>query len=261
MDENRKISVVINTYNAAQHLERVLEAVKDFDEVLVCDMESTDSTLDIARRHGCRIVTFPKAGHSIVEPAREYAIHEARHAWVLVIDADELVTPQLRDYLYRQTALDSPPDGISIPRKNYFMGRFLHSAYPDYVLRFFRKEKTHWPPVIHCSPEVDGSVFKIPKTRKELALEHLANDSVGDILRKSDTYSNYEMSRRRHKNYGLTALVFRPLFRFVKSYFIKRGFLDGMPGLIHAILDAHYQFCIVAKLIEERKHCEAPAGK
>lgn len=253
MDENRKISVVINTYNAAQHLEQVLEAVKDFDEVLVCDMESTDSTLDIARRHGCRIVTFPRAGHSIVEPAREFAIHEARHAWVLVIDADELVTPQLRDYLYGQMALDSPPDGISIPRKNYFMGRFLHSAYPDYVLRFFRKEKTHWPPVIHCSPEVDGSVFKIPKTRKELALEHLANDSVGDILRKSDTYSNYEMSRRRHKNYGLAALVFRPLFRFVKSYFIKCGFLDGMPGLIHAILDAHYQFCIVAKLMEERR--------
>lgn len=261
MSDTNHISVVINTYNAAQHLEQVLEAAKDFDEVLVCDMESTDATLDIARRHGCRIVTFPKAGHSIVEPAREFAIHEASHEWVLVIDADELVTPQLHDYLYQQIALDSCPDGISIPRKNYFMGRFLHSAYPDYVLRFFRKEKTHWPPVIHCSPEVDGSVFKIPKTRRELALEHLANDSVSDILRKSDTYSNYEMSRRRHKNYGLTALVFRPLFRFIKSYFIKCGFLDGMPGLIHAVLDAHYQFCIVAKLIEERKRFEVSAGK
>jgi len=253
MNEEMKISVVINTYNAERHLQRVLDAVKGFDELLVCDMESTDQTLDIARRNGCRIVTFPKEGHSIVEPAREFAIHEAAHEWVLVIDADEVVTPQLHDFLYRQIASPDCPDGTAIPRKNYFMGRFLHSAYPDYVLRFFRKDKTHWPPVIHCSPVIEGRVERLPASRKELALEHLANDTVSDILRKSDTYSNYEKARRRHKNYGLAALVTRPLFRFVKSYLIKRGFLDGMPGLIHAVLDAHYQFCIVAKLLEERQ--------
>lgn len=253
MNGKSKISVVVNTYNAEQHLERVLEAVKDFDEVLVCDMESTDQTLEIAQKHGCRIVTFPKDGHSIVEPAREFAIHEATHQWVLVVDADELVTPQLRDYLYEQTARDDSPAGIAIPRKNYFMGRFLHSAYPDYVLRFFRQDKTHWPAVIHSAPQVDGTVERIPAKRKELALEHLANDSVGAILRKSDTYSDYEVPRRRHKHYGLWALAGRPLFRFFKSYVVKRGFLDGIPGLIHALLDAHYQFCIVAKLMEERK--------
>ena len=96
--------------------------------------------------------------------------------------------------------------------------------------------------------------MRIPKNRKELAFEHLANDSVSDILRKSDVYSAYELPRRRHKNYGLAALLLRPLFRFIKSYILKRGFLDGMPGLIHALLDAHYQFAVVAKLIEERKN-------
>ena len=84
-------------------------------------------------------------------------------------------------------------------------------------------------------------------------MEHLANDSVGDILQKSDTYSNYEMPRRRHKKYGLWALFSRPTFRFVKSYIVKRGFLDGKAGLIHALLDAIYQTVIVAKLIEERE--------
>jgi len=219
----------------------------------VCDMESTDSTVRIAQARGCRVITFPKEGHSIVEPAREFAIHEATHAWVLVVDADELVTPQLKDYLYQTIQKADCPDGIAIPRKNYFMGQFLHSAYPDYILRFFRRDKTHWPPVIHCSPVVEGRVERIPKQRRELAFIHLANDSVSDILRKSDTYSNYEMPRRRHKNYGLGALITRPLFRFVKSYFIKRGFLDGMPGLIHAVLDAIYQFVIVSKLLEERR--------
>lgn len=252
MNEANKISVVINTYNAEQHLQRVLDSVKDFDEVLVCDMESTDHTLAIAQSNHCRVVTFPKEGHTIVEPAREFAIHEASYPWVLVIDADELVTPQLHDYLYAAINRTDAPAGIAIPRKNYFMGRFLHSAYPDYVLRFFRQDLTHWPAVIHCSPDVDGKVVRIPAQQKELALEHLANDSVSDILRKSDTYSNYELPRRRHKNYGIGALIGRPLFRFFKSYILKRGFLDGKPGLIHALLDAHYQFVIVSKLIEER---------
>ena len=253
MNGKNQISVVINTYNAELHLQRVLDSVKDFDEVLICDMESTDHTLEIAQKNGCRVVTFPKEGHTIVEPAREFAIHEASYPWVLVIDADELVTPALNDYLYNVIDKTDAPAGIAIPRKNYFMGRFLHSAYPDYVLRFFRQDLTHWPAIIHCSPEVDGKVERIPAKQKELALEHLANDSVSDILRKSDTYSNYELPRRRHKNYGIGALIGRPLFRFFKSYVLKRGFLDGKPGLIHALLDAHYQFVIVSKLIEERK--------
>ena len=253
MNGKNQISVVINTYNAELHLQRVLDSVKDFDEVLICDMESTDHTLEIAQKNGCRVVTFPKEGHTIVEPAREFAIHEASYPWVLVIDADELVTPALKDYLYNVIDKTEAPAGIAIPRKNYFMGRFLHSAYPDYVLRFFRQDLTHWPAIIHCSPEVDGKVERIPAKQKELALEHLANDSVSDILRKSDTYSNYELPRRRHKNYGIGALIGRPLFRFFKSYVLKRGFLDGKPGLIHALLDAHYQFVIVSKLIEERK--------
>ena len=252
MDKSAHISVVINTYNAEQHLDKVLTAVEGFDEVLVCDMESTDRTTDIARRHGCRVVTFPKQGHDIVEPAREFAIHQATHPWVLVVDADEVVTPQLREYLYARIGDDAAPAGIAIPRKNFFMGRFLHSAYPDYVLRFFRKDLTHWPNVIHCSPEVGGEVARIPSRRTDLALVHLANDTVADIIRKNNTYSEHELPRRRHKHYGLWALFHRPVFRFFKAYVLKRGFLDGTPGLIHALLTAQYQMMVVAKLIEER---------
>ena len=253
MNAENRISVVVNTYNAEKYLERVLDSVKDFDEVLVCDMESTDRTLEIARNYGCRIITFERKNYNIVEPAREFAIRQAACPWVLVVDADELVSPSLRDYLYEQVSRSDAPCGITIPRKNFFMGRFLHSAYPDYVLRFFQRDKTHWPAVIHCSPEVEGEVIKIPKNRTDLALFHLANDSVSDILRKSDIYSNNELPRRRNKNYGSWALLSRPMFRFFKSYVLKRGFLDGKAGLIHAILDGIYQVAIVAKLIEERE--------
>ncbi len=250
---DRKISVVINTYNASAHLKRVIGSVTGFDEILVCDMESTDDTVAIARGCGCRVVTFPKDGCDIVEPARQFAIDSASYDHVLVVDADELVPDELRNYLYGMLAGGSCPAGIAIPRRNYFMGRFMHSCYPDYVLRFFDRRVTVWPPVIHISPRVDGTVVKIPAWRTGLALEHLANDSVSAIIRKTDVYSEHELPRRRHKNYGLFAVVYRPAFRFFKSYILKRGFLDGMPGLIHATLDAVYQFAIVAKLIEERR--------
>lgn len=250
MTDNR-ISVVINTYNAARHLRRVLDSVKDFDEIVICDMESTDDTVSIAEEYGCKVVTFEKKGISIVEPARQYAIDRASYPWVLVVDADEVVTPQLREYLYKAIAGgDACPRGIAIPRKNYFMGRFLHSCYPDYILRFFDRRVTVWPPVIHTSPKVDGGVYKIPRGRKDLAFEHLANDSIAAILRKADTYSDYEVERRKNRHYGIAALLFKPLFRFVKSYFLKQGFRDGLPGFIHAVLDAEYQFAVVSKLLE-----------
>lgn len=252
MNDWCQISVVINTYNAEKHLAAVLESVKDFDEVLVCDMESTDRTCEIARAYGCRCVTFPKAGHDIVEPARDFAIHEARSPWVLVVDADEVVPTALREYLYAQVNSGTAPAGIAIPRKNYFMGRFLHSAYPDHILRFFRKDAVHWPAIIHCSPVVKGTVQHIPPQRTDLAFIHLANDSVADILRKVNTYTEHELPRRRHKGYGLGALIARPAFRFFKSYILKSGWRDGMPGFIHALLDGVYQTVIVAKLIEER---------
>lgn len=252
MKEENKISVVINTYNAEKHLQRVIDAVRTFDEVLICDMESTDSTLDIARMNGCKIVTFPKGEHKIVEPARQFAIDEARYPWVLVVDADEIVSSSLRDYLYSRVNAGDCPEGIAIPRKNYFMGRMMHSSYPDYILRFLRKDKSYWPPVIHTSPEIKGRVERIPRSRLDLAFEHLANDSVADIIRKNNTYSDYELPRRRKKNYGAGALLYRPMFRFFKSYVLKKGFLDGIPGFIHAVLDATYQFTIVAKLLEER---------
>ena len=112
MIEGKSISVVINTYNAQRDLEAVLESVKDFDEILVCDMESTDETVAIARRHGCRVVTFPKADHKSAEPARTFAIQSASCPWVLVVDADELVTPQLREELYRRIAEPDCPAGL-----------------------------------------------------------------------------------------------------------------------------------------------------
>ena len=254
MNDENKISVVINTYNAERDLERVLDAVKDFDEVLICDMESTDKTLDIAKKYGCRIVTFERKTYNIVEPAREFAIHEARFDWVLVVDADEIVTPELKQYLYQRIKENGCPDGLYIPRKNYFMGRFMRCHYPDHILRFFRKDKTHWPPIIHCTPVVDGRVEKIPAKNKELAFEHLANDSVENIVNKTNQYTRNELERKQHKHYGTIAFLWRPFFRFFKAYILKGAILDGKPGFIKAMLEGYYQFIFLSKKYENTEN-------
>lgn len=248
-----KISVVINTYNAERYLARVLDSVKGFDEVLVCDMESTDDTLSIAREHGCRIVTFPKGQLHIVEPARNFAIHEARCQWVLVIDADELVTPALHDYLYQHINADHPADGVMIPRLNRLLGRHMRGYYPDYNLRFFRRDVTTWPPVIHAQPQVNGMLFRIPRKHKELAIDHLDDRSVRERIEKINLYTEYEIEKRAGRHYGYGAFFYRPLVRFLKCYILKGGFRDGIPGLLFAWLEAVQQFVILAKLYEHQR--------
>ena len=250
--ENRLISVVINTYNAEQHLERVLQSVQGFDEVVVCDMESTDATVAIAQAHGCRVVTFPRGDHRIVEPARQFAIEQATHEWVLVVDADELVSDDLRRCLYEHTRRPGAPAGLFIPRKNYFMGRFMHCHYPDYLLRFFRRNAVTWAPYVHAIPVVAGNTERLPAQRRELSFEHLACDGVADILRKTNQYTDSELEKKRDKRYGLMAFLWRPFFRWFKAYILKGGIRDGLPGFIRACLEGHYQFIMLAKMAEQR---------
>lgn len=243
------ISVVINTYNASKHLVEVLEAVKGFDEVLVCDMESNDNTLDIAQRYGCRIVTFPKGEYKIVEPARMFAIQSAKYEWVLVVDADEIVTSELKDYLYKVTEQPTPPSGIYIKRKNRFLGKYCNDWGHDFQLRFFKRENTVWPSTIHSVPEVHGLVSRAPLS---CTLLHLADETMGEYLEKMNRYTDYEVVKKADRNYGVLALLYRPLWRFFRAFFIRGGFKMGKRGLIEAMLAAIYQYAIVAKIMEKK---------
>ena len=250
MNEANRISVVINTYNAEQHLDEVLTAVKDFDEVLICDMESTDGTLDIARQHGCRVVTFPKADHKSAEPARTFAIQSAACPWVLVVDADETVTESLRKCLYEHIQKPDCAKGLYIPRHNLFMGKRMKCAYPDYQLRFFIREGTEWPPFVHTFPKVNGRLEHLPKNRKDLAFIHLANDSIHSIMEKDNRYSDNDVLKKAGKRYGAVAMLWRPFWRFFKCYVMEGGWKDGIRGLIYAGLKGVYQFELIAKHIE-----------
>ena len=244
-----RISVVINTYNARQHLAKVLESVKDFDEVVVCDMESTDDTVAIAEQYGCKVVTFPKGNHTCCEPARTFAIQSASNPWVLVVDADEIVTPELREALYEvEKEGSSPVAGYYIPRQNMFMGMFVRDFHYDYQLRFLVREGTEWPPTIHSLPKVLGRVEKL-QAPKEARLLHLMDETMHEYVAKMNVYTDNETEK---KQYGVAALFWRPLWRFFKSYVMDGSFRMGTRGLIRSGMHAVYQFILVAKIIEKR---------
>lgn len=234
-----RISAVMNTYNAERYLEDVLRSLRGFDEIVVVDMHSTDRTREIAAAHGARIVDFERCG--ICEPARNAAIQAATSPWVLIVDADEVVPGRLRDYLYEVAARADAPAALRIPRRNNFMGRELHSLYPDYVTRFARRDAIDWPPVIHAQPVVSGDVKSIPTSRRDLAIIHLEENTINSRMEKASRYAEKEVERRGKRRYSAAAYAVKPLGRFVRSYFLKGGWRDGRPGLVWALLEAHYK--------------------
>lgn len=246
-----KISVVINTLNAEKHLREVLESVKEFDEIIICDMHSEDNTVKIAEEYNAKIILHERTG--FVEPARNFAISQAENLWILLLDADETVNNDLKNFLIENTSKNPDIACFAIPRKNYFLGKLMRSAYPDYVFRFFKKDKVFWPEFIHSAPKIDGKIFKIDSRKKNLAMEHLADDSVSMIEAKNNTYSTAEIPKRKHKKVDFFKLLFSPFSWFFKYYFLKQGFRDGKEGFIFAVLKAQYKFLTLAKLIEFQK--------
>lgn len=248
-DSDIKISAVVQTYNASAHLETCLRCLAPADEILVVDMESTDGTRDIAQRCGARVVVKPRGAHRIVEAYRDFAIHEARHAWVLVVDADELVPPALFRYLRGEIERDPSPRAFLIPLKNYFMGKWMRCYYPERILRFFHTEGAHWPYEIHSRPTHRGPAVAIAASRTDLAIVHLANEGIAATVDKMNRYTDSEVPRRRPR-YRRYKFFTDPFFRFFKTFVLKGGIRDGWPGFIHAVQDGVYRFTALAKIEE-----------
>lgn len=247
--ENNKISVVINTYNADKYLDKSLEAVKDFDEIVICDMESTDNTLGIAKKYNCKIVTFPKANHKSAEPARTFAIQSASNYWVLVVDADEIITPELRNELYSRITKPDCPAGYYVTRKNKNLGKFSRDWGHDYQLRFFKREGTVWPPYVHTFPIVQGEVKRLDD---KYFMLHLADETIQQWVSKMNEYTDGEVDKKAKKKYGIFALFFRPMWRFFKNYILMGAFLNGKRGILQSLQWSIYQQILIMKCIEKQ---------
>lgn len=243
-----RISVVINTYNAASQLERALQSATAFDEIVVCDMESTDDTVALAKRYGAKVVTFPKGNWNICEPARDFAIHSASNRWVLVIDADESVPKGLRDYLYGHIKKPGCEDALSVPFASMFMGKFTHTKAERHV-RFFRQDKAEWPPIIHAHVKIDGVTGRIP-AKRELEIEHFDDPTVAQRIDKLNRYSDNEVPKRKDRKYSTLSLLVRPWLFFIKMLLLKGSIRDGRRGIIRAYMEMMYQVALLGKHAE-----------
>lgn len=252
------ISVVINTLNADRLLDKCLESVKLADEIIICDMYSEDKTIEIAQKHGCKIVFHERTG--IVEPARNWAMEQASGDWILVLDADEIVTPELWSYL-KEYANNPKPNhfACNIPRETAMDGKILRSWYQAGCKRFWKKgvctytDQIHQMPITHVGEDlwIKG---------KKLYMIHYHMPSIGCFNEKIDRYTDFELKRfiEKGKKFSLFKLVTRPCFEFFKFYILKGGIFDGVHGLIFAKMQAYYKFIQWAKLYEQEFKAKNP---
>jgi glycosyltransferase involved in cell wall biosynthesis len=245
MSDKVPFSVVIITQNEERNIGDALESVRDFDDIVVVDAFSSDRTVEICKNYTERVYQHEWPGFSL---QKQRAVDYAKHAWVLVLDADERVTPVLIAEMIKEIA-GNGYSGFYVPRKNYFLGSWIrHSAWwPDYTLRLFRKETARFEPrEVHEKVIVSGSTKQLMSP-----LLHYTYRTLSDYTNKMETYTTLaarEIVRQKGLPSPLT-LVVNPMAVFVKMYFLRQGFRDGINGFMLAVLYAFQTFLKYAKAI------------
>lgn len=243
-----KISVTIITLNEEANIRDCLESVRWADEIIVSDSGSADRTVEICREYGAKVSIDAWQGFG---KQKNLCGDKARNKWILNIDADERVTPELREEISR--TVDGDKAGYFIPRKNYFGDKWIkHSGwYPDHNLRLYRKDLGRFlDRYVHESVAVNG-----PKGYLKNPMVHRTYRDVSDYLARMEKYSTLaaEEMLNTGKNAGIIDILLRPPFTFFKMLILKRGFLDGTAGVILSILYSSYTLAKYAKLWEMKK--------
>ncbi len=244
-----KISVVINTLNEEKRLTKTLASIKDFaNEIIVVDMASTDSTVEIAQKAGAKVFKHKRINY--VEPARNFGIEKAKYDWILIIDADERLPQNLKDYLKKQIK-KTEYSFFRIPRKNIIFGKWmLHTGWwPDYNIRFFRKGTVSWSEIIHSVPTTTGQGYDVP-AEKEMAIIHNSYSSVEEYLLRMNRYTTVQ-AKELNKNgmdFNWRLLISKPFSQFLTRYFAQEGFKDGIHGLALSLLQAFSELILYIKL-------------
>ena len=253
-----RLSVTIVAWNEEERLRACLESVAWADEIIVIDAESTDKTAALAREFTDRVWVRPWPGFAA---QKNFALDQASGEWVLSLDADERVTPELADRIQRLVAGQASADGYAVPRRNIFWGAWVRHGglYPDHQLRLFRRGAGRFAEdAVHESVRVTGRVDVLPEP-----LLHQSYRDLEDFVRRSNRYSTLAAQDwlRRGRSVSLAALILKPLGRFLSMYIVKRGFLDGWRGLVLAVLYAEYVFLRTAKAWEARRALRAHGGR
>jgi glycosyltransferase involved in cell wall biosynthesis len=236
-----RISAVIIAYNEEEKLRACLESVKWADDIVVVDSFSTDSTRAIASSYTDRI--YQRAFSGMIEQKR-YATNLAKFDWIINIDADEIISEELRDEILQIFKQSGPEDhtGFVVPRRAYYINRWFSKGcwFPDRKLRLFRRSCGRWEGMEpHDRFAVDGRIGSLKSP-----LYHVPFRNIADHI---DTLNNYttigaDQLRLAGRSTWPSSPVLHGLYTFVKTYFFKLGLLEGMPGLIASTVSAFHAF-------------------
>jgi len=246
-----RLSVTVITRDEEDALRRCLESVAWADEIVVVDAESTDKTVEVARAFTDSVFVRPWPGFAA---QKNFALDHAGGDFILSLDADEEVTPALRDEIVAVLA-QAPADvaAYAVPRQNIFWGAWVRHGglYPDWQVRLLRRGRGRFGDVaVHESVRVDGQVVRLRSP-----LLHRSYRDVSDFLARADRYSSLAADDRLRHGPPVTAaeLVLRPAGRFLGMYVLRAGFLDGWRGFLLAALYAYYVFIRSAKVWERAR--------
>jgi glycosyltransferase involved in cell wall biosynthesis len=245
------LSVVVVTLNEEARIRACLESAAWAEELIVVDAESTDKTAALARELTDHVFVRPWPGFAA---QKNFGVAQARGDWILSLDADERVSPVLRDEIAAVVAAGGEPDGYSVPRRNVFWGRWIRHGglYPDRQVRLFRRGRGRFVErSVHESVQVEGRVGRL-----QGHLEHHSYRDVADFLERADRYSTLaadEWLKAGRPCRPLVDLVARPVGRFLGMYVARAGFLDGWRGFLLAVLYGYYVFLRSAKVWERAR--------
>jgi len=244
-----KISATIITLNEERNIEPALKSLDWADEIIVVDSRSSDSTVEIARLYTDRIFIRDWPGYAA---QKNFAAEQALNDWIFNLDADERVSPELAREIRSIKEARPEPDhaGFEMPRLTSYLGRWIkHSGwYPDYKLRLYHRRKGRWQgDFVHESVSVSGNVEKL-----DGEILHYTIRSASEHHLRMDRYTTLAARELHSKgvNPAIASLFVSPISAFVRSYFLKLGFLDRVPGLAIAYFAAHYAFLKQLKLWE-----------
>ena len=244
-----KLSVTIITLNEEGKIRDALESVKWADEIVVVDSGSTDKTVEICRGYTDKVFHNDWPGFVA---QKNYATDKASHLWILSIDADERVTPELAKEI--KDVLKSPKvEAYAIPRRVFYLGRWINYSgwYPDFKTRLFNRNVCRWEgEEVHEELSVKGKTDYLKGD-----INHLTFDNIAHHIKTMNSYTSLAaMEQKGRADTSLLHLLFRPFFAFMKSFFMKQGFRDGMPGFIIAVAAACHVFYKYAKLWEHKNN-------
>jgi len=245
------LSVCIICCNEAHNIRRCLDSVAWSDEIIVVDAMSRDHTVEIAGQYTDSVFQRSWTGYA---DQKNFALSKAHEDWVLSLDADEAIPPLLKEEILTEIARSDAKDGYRMPRRSFYQGRWIRYSgfYPDRQLRLFRREKGRWVGGrVHERVEIEGDIG-------ELNSDILHYPYQGVISGQIQTVDNFSglIAADMHdkgKRFHLIPLLLRPLFKFLEVYLLKRGLLDGLPGLIIAVTSAYALFVRHVKIREIEK--------